>query len=46
MKKTYFVNSGAEANEGAIKMAYASYRNKRDYILSASNSFHGKLIAT
>ena len=46
LKKSYFVNSGAEANEGAIKMAYASYRNKRDYILSASNSFHGKLIAT
>ncbi len=46
LNKSYFSNSGAEANEGAIKMAYASYKKKRRYILSADDSFHGKLIAT
>ena len=46
LNKSYFSNSGAEANEGAIKMAYASYKNKRRYILSSDDSFHGKLIAT
>lgn len=46
LNKSYFSNSGAEANEGAIKMAYASYKKKRKYILSSDDSFHGKLIAT
>ena len=46
LNKSYFVNSGAEANEGAIKTAYASYKNKREYIISSDDSFHGKLIAT
>ena len=46
LNKSYFVNSGAEANEGAIKMAYASYKDKREFIISSDDSFHGKLIAT
>ena len=46
LNKSYFANSGAEANEGAIKMAYASYKDKREFIISADDSFHGKLIAT
>jgi len=46
LSKSYFCNSGAEANEGAIKLAYASYKKKRKYIISADDSFHGKLIAT
>ncbi|EIW00020.1 acetylornithine transaminase [Thermoanaerobacter siderophilus] len=44
--KVFFVNSGAEANEGAIKLArkYASlkYGSKRYKVISAQNSFHGR----
>ncbi|WP_434565483.1 acetylornithine transaminase [Thermoanaerobacterium thermosaccharolyticum] len=44
--KVFFANSGAEANEGAIKLArkYASikYGDKRYKIISAKNSFHGR----
>ncbi|EGD52340.1 acetylornithine and succinylornithine aminotransferase [Thermoanaerobacter ethanolicus JW 200] len=44
--KVFFVNSGAEANEGAIKLArkYASlkYGSKRYKVISAKNSFHGR----
>ncbi|MDK2794782.1 MAG: acetylornithine/N-succinyldiaminopimelate aminotransferase [Caldanaerobacter sp.] len=44
--KVFFANSGAEANEGAIKLArkYASlkYGSKRYKVISAKNSFHGR----
>lgn len=44
--KVFFANSGAEANEGAIKLArkYASlkYGGKRYKIITAKNSFHGR----
>ncbi|MDI6604021.1 MAG: acetylornithine transaminase [Thermoanaerobacteraceae bacterium] len=44
--QVFFANSGAEANEGAIKLArkYASikYGEKRFKIISAKNSFHGR----
>ncbi|MGF7401064.1 acetylornithine transaminase [Thermoanaerobacterium thermosaccharolyticum] len=44
--KVFFANSGAEANEGAIKLArkYASikYGDKRYKVISAKNSFHGR----
>ncbi|MBE3592166.1 MAG: acetylornithine transaminase [Thermoanaerobacter sp.] len=44
--KVFFANSGAEANEGAIKLArkYASlkYGSKRYKVISAQNSFHGR----
>lgn len=40
MSKTLFVNSGAEANEGALKLAVR--HTKRTKILSANNSFHGR----
>lgn len=43
---SYFVNSGAEANEGAIKAAYKYHNGKRKIILSSSIGFHGKLIAS
>ena len=43
---SYFCNSGAEANEAAIKAAYRFYSGKRKTILHSSNSFHGKLVAT
>lgn len=40
--KVYFSNSGAEANEGAIKLA--KYVTKRPGIISFKNSFHGRTI--
>ncbi len=50
MKKVFFANSGAEANEGAIKVArkYANtkYAEERDEIITLENSFHGRTIAT
>jgi putrescine aminotransferase len=41
---SYFPNSGAEANEGAIKMAYKYHRGRRNTILRADISFHGKTL--
>ncbi len=50
MKKVFFGNSGAEANEGAIKVArkYAYEKKGKDYykILTLNNSFHGRTITT
>ncbi len=50
MKKVFFANSGAEANEGAIKVArkYANhkYNGKRSTILTLTNSFHGRTMTT
>ena len=43
---SYFVNSGAEANEGAIKAAYKYHNGKRKIILCSNIGFHGKLIAS
>ncbi len=40
----YFPNSGAEAIEGAMKMAYKYHRCKRQYILHSDISYHGKLL--
>ncbi|GAA5818723.1 MAG: aspartate aminotransferase family protein [Methanobrevibacter sp. CfCl-M3] len=41
--KVFFANSGAEANEGAIKLA-RKYTKKTE-IISAKNSFHGRTLA-
>lgn len=41
--KVYFSNSGAEANEGAIKLA--KYVTRRPGIISFRNSFHGRTMA-
>ncbi len=50
MSKVFFSNSGAEANEGAIKLAkkysYMKYGGKRNKILSLKDSFHGRTLAT
>lgn len=50
MKKVFFSNSGAEANECAIKCArkYSSdrYGDSRDVIITLVNSFHGRTITT
>ncbi len=49
MSKVFFANSGAEANEGAIKAArkYSAkkYGAGRSKILSVKNSFHGRTLA-
>lgn len=51
-KKVFFGNSGAEANEGAIKAArkysFDKYgpQAERNEIISLVNSFHGRTIAT
>ncbi|HJO79908.1 MAG TPA: aminotransferase class III-fold pyridoxal phosphate-dependent enzyme [Acidimicrobiales bacterium] len=41
-----FQNSGAEANEGAIKLARKYQGRGRHGVLSASRSFHGRTMAT
>jgi putrescine aminotransferase len=41
---SYTPNSGAEAVEGAVKMAYKFHNGKRQYILSSDIAFHGKLL--
>ncbi len=50
MKKVFFGNSGAEANEGMIKAArkYAQvkYGKERYEIITLINSFHGRTITT
>jgi putrescine aminotransferase len=43
---SYFCNSGSEAVEGAVKLAYKSYNGSRKYILHSDNSFHGKLMGS
>jgi acetylornithine/N-succinyldiaminopimelate aminotransferase len=47
--RSFFSNSGAEANEGAIKLArkYGRvHRNGAYEIISIENSFHGRTLAT
>ncbi len=50
MKRVFFCNSGAEANECAIKVArkYASEKKGPQYsaILTLENSFHGRTLTT
>ncbi|MBQ6698977.1 MAG: aspartate aminotransferase family protein [Oscillospiraceae bacterium] len=50
MSKVFFGNSGAEANECAIKVArkYASEKKGKDYftIITLENSFHGRTLTT
>lgn len=41
---SYFCNSGAEAVEGAVKLAYKSFGGARKHILRSDISFHGKLL--
>jgi acetylornithine/N-succinyldiaminopimelate aminotransferase len=48
--RVFFGNSGAEANEGAIKLcrrySREKYRRDRYKIICAQNSFHGRTLAT
>ncbi len=50
MKKVFFANSGAEANEGAIKFArkysFDKYGGGRSTIITLCDSFHGRTITT
>lgn len=49
LTRVFFGNSGAEANEGAIKLARAYFYKQgvnRYQIISANNSFHGRTLAT
>ena len=50
LNKVFFGNSGAEANEGAIKLArkysYDKYKDGRSTIVSLKSSFHGRTITT
>lgn len=47
---TFFANSGAEANEGAIKLARkygeTKFDNKRYKVITLEHSFHGRTITT
>ncbi|HVA91420.1 MAG TPA: acetylornithine transaminase [Chloroflexota bacterium] len=48
MERVFFTNSGAEANEAAIKLARKfgkQHRNGAFAIVSARNSFHGRTLA-
>lgn len=48
--KVFFCNSGAEANEGAIKLARRYFHvrgeHERYHIITMNNSFHGRTLAT
>lgn len=48
--KVFFGNSGAEANEGAIKLArkraYKKYGSHKNEIIAMKGSFHGRTLAT
>jgi len=50
MNKVFFCNSGAEANEGAIKLArkysFDKHGKARNTILTLKKSFHGRTITT
>ena len=48
MKKVFFSNSGAEANECAIKAArkYGAEKHGSDSIITLNGSFHGRTITT
>ncbi len=43
--KCFFCNSGAEANEGAIKLARLATAKEKYKIISFENSFHGRTFA-
>lgn len=49
LDKVFFCNSGAEANEAAIKIARKHFYDQgssRRTVITATNSFHGRLLST
>ncbi len=45
-ERVFFANSGAEANEAAIKLARKHGNPERNEIITLSGSFHGRTLAT
>jgi len=43
---SFLPNSGAEAVEGAVKLAYKYHQGRRNTVLRADISFHGKLLGS
>lgn len=43
---SFFCNSGAEAVEGALKLAYKYHEGKRKFVMHSNISFHGKLLGS
>jgi putrescine aminotransferase len=41
---SFFCNSGAEAVDGALKLAYKYHDGRRRHVLHSDRSFHGKLL--
>jgi acetylornithine/succinyldiaminopimelate/putrescine aminotransferase len=46
LSMSFLPNSGAEAVEGAVKLAYKYHGGRRNSILHADISFHGKLLGS
>jgi putrescine aminotransferase len=46
LSMSFFPNSGAEAVEGAVKLAYKYHSGRRNTILRADIAFHGKLLGS
>ena len=46
LNKSFFLNSGAEAVEAAIKVSFKSFGSKKKFILYSDKSYHGKLIGS
>jgi len=49
LERAFFCNSGAEANEAAIKIARKYFHDagsSRRTVITATNSFHGRLLST
>jgi acetylornithine/N-succinyldiaminopimelate aminotransferase len=44
--KAFFANSGAEANEAAIKLARLHFKGERFQVITFQNGFHGRTFAT
>ena len=44
LKYSFFCNSGAEANDGALKITYKYHQGKRRFVMSSDISFHGKTL--
>ncbi|WP_214107647.1 aspartate aminotransferase family protein [Acrocarpospora catenulata] len=46
LNMSFFPNSGAEAVEGAVKLAYKYHQGRRQRVLRADIAFHGKLLGS
>ena len=46
LTKSFFLNSGAEAVEAAIKVSFKSFDGRKKNILYSNKSYHGKLIGS